>query len=103
MGHATYVSYPEILRMTEFAAVQNAVWPARSQYYNLGIALKVSADDLDAIEKSSSYKVDGCFAEMLKNCLKREEGLSQRALADALASQPVGYGNLGAVIRAMRF
>ena len=95
--------HPEILRMADFPAVQNAVWPARCKYYNLGIALKVSADDLDAIEKSNSYKVDECFREMLKKCLKCDDGLSQRALADALANESVGYGNLAEEILALTF
>ena len=91
--------------MADFSAVLNAVWPARSRYYNLGIALRVSADDLDGIEKSNLYKVDECFREMLKICLRRDEGLSQQKLANALAkfNETVGYGNLGRDILAKTF
>ena len=96
-------SNPGILRIADFQAVQDAVWPARSKYYNLGIALGVSADDLDATEKSQSYRVDECFGDMLKKCLRRDEGLSQRKLARALANETVGYGNLGKKILEMTF
>ena len=89
--------------MDHLPDVLKAVWPARSKYYNLGIALRVSADDLDATERSSAYKVDECFTEMLKICLRRSEGLSQRRLADALESHPVGYGNLGEKVRSVKF
>ena len=93
----------EILRIENLLEVQNAVWPARAKYYCFGVALGVSPDDLDAFEKSNAYRVDECFMEVLKYCLRQKEGLSQQKLADALASNPVGLGNLADEIRCMRF
>ena len=92
-----------MLTMDNFAAVLSAVWPARSQYYNLGLALQVSANDLDAIQKSNAYRVDECFTDMLKLILRGTEGLSQDALADALGSNTVGFGSLACDIRSMTF
>ena len=92
-----------ILRIENLADVQTAVWPARTKYYCIGVALGVPTDDLDAFEKSNAYRVDECFMEVLKHCLRRGEGLSQQKLADALASNPVAFGNLADEIRCMRF
>ena len=79
------------------------MWPARSKYYNIGIELGVPDGDLDAFEKSNSYRVDGCFMDVLKHLLRRSEGLSQQKLADALASPSVSFGNLANSIRYKRF
>ena len=95
--------YAEIFRIDDLLKVQNAVWEARSKYYSLGLALGVSAGDLDAIEKSCVCKVDDCFVEMLKVCLRSGSGLSQQALADALALPTVGFRHLGDQIRARTF
>ena len=92
-----------ILKIENLVDVQNAVWPARSKYYNIGIALGVPAGDLDAFEKSNAHRVDECFMDVLKHCLRRNEGLSQQKLANALASDPVGFGNLADEIRLKRF
>ena len=72
-------------------------------YNNIGLALRVPAGDLEAIEKSNAYKVDRCFQEMLKVCLSREGGLSQRALADALCSPTVARADVGRKIRSQTF
>ena len=98
-----YISSSGILRIDNLRDVQDAVWPARSKYYNIGIELGVPDGDLDAFEKSNSYRVDGCFMDVLKHLLRRSEGLSQKKLADALASPPVGFGNLADNIRCKRF
>lgn len=79
------------------------MWPARSKYYNIGVALGVPAGDLDAFERSNAYRVDECFMDVLKHCLRQSEGLSQQKLADALASNSVGFGNLADEVRCKRF
>ena len=96
-------SYAEIFRIGDLVTVQNAVWEARSKYYSLGLALGVQAGDLDAIEKSCMCKVDDCFVDMLKACLRSESGLSQEALAKALALPTVGFKHLGDQIRSRTF
>ena len=92
-----------IFTIDDLGQLQAAVWSARSQYYSLGTALGVSAGDLDAIEKSGFGQIDRCFTEMLKVCLKRERGLSQQELADALGSPAVGFGRLAQEIRSKTF
>ena len=91
-----------ILRIEKLCDVQAAVWDARSEYYNIGIALGVPAGDLDAFKRNGA-RDDDCFVDVLKHCLRQPEGLSQKKLADALASKPVAFGGLAEEIRNKKF
>lgn len=82
-----------MLTMAHFKQVRDAIWDARVKYQNIGIELGLSPDDVDAIVEDEGGKVEKCFVEVLKRCLK--DGISQKKIADALQSTPVGYGYLG--------
>ena len=90
-----------MLTNAHFTQVQKAIWEARVQYYNFGIELGLSPDDVDVIVENAGGKVEKGFAEVLKRSLKC--GISQAKIADALQSNTVGYGYLGREFLAMKF
>ena len=90
------------LTMDHFQQVLNVAWPARTEYSNISIELGLAADFTDAIEKSHSYRVDKCFTEMIKACL-RQGLLTPEKLANALSANSVGFGYLSEEILAMKF
>lgn len=90
-----------MLTSAHFIQVQKAIWEARVKYYNIGIELGLSPDDVDAIVENVGGNVEKCFAEVLKRSLKRE--ISQKKIADALQSDTVGYEHLGRQFLAMNF
>lgn len=82
--------------------VLNLSWEARIKYYNIGLALDLPSNDLDAIERSNNYRVDVVFTEMIKECLRK--GLvTQRKLAEAVSSSQVGFLYLHEDILAEKF
>ena len=66
------------------------LFPARSKWYNLGLELKLSPDDLDAIYG----KPDDCFREMLKLWLSSDTYPVKEDLIKALKVPSVGYASL---------
>ena len=89
-----------LLTVDDLAAVQRAVWEARSKWYNIGLELGLTVGTLDAIKQSNHYDIDGCFTEILKQWLrnfKLEPTLN--SLADALKSPTVGLAQLAEDIK----
>ena len=83
------------LDINDLCAVQVAVWGARSKWYDIGVALRVSPDTLDVIDKDKRGACDDCFREMLKEWLRRPEPHpTWTELAQALKSPVIGYGHL---------
>ena len=83
------------LKITDLRAVQVAIWSARSKWYDIGVALCVSPDTLDVIDKDKRSVCDECFREMLKEWLRRPEPCpTWKELAKALRSPVIGYGHL---------
>ena len=82
--------------------VLGLVWDARTQYYNIGLALDLPPDDIDAIVSGNSYKPNPIFMEMIKECLRR--GLvTQEKLAKAVSSPQVCFTYLSDCILAEKF
>ena len=80
------------LTINELDSVLKKVWEARNKWQNIGLALGVSQDDLDAIRVSNSDDADKCFAQVLAKWLRScSRSKSWRVLADALRSPTVGY------------
>ena len=90
------------LTMDHFQQVLNVAWPARTKYSSLGIELGLAADDIESIEKSKQFLVDESFTDMIKACL-RQGLLTQKKLADALSTNPVGLGYLSEEVLAVKF
>ena len=83
------------LGINNFSDVLEAVWEARSKWYNIGLKLGTSPGTLDAIKASSKENVDDCITAMIKDWLKNGNPRpTWAAIAKALKSPMVGYGHL---------
>lgn len=69
----------------------NELWPVRAKWYNLGLGLRLSSDELDAISKSFD-KPDDCLREALKHWLSNKP--DKNDLITALRQPCVGYHQL---------
>jgi hypothetical protein len=59
---AHYCSYTlGFLGLSDLRRVQNTLWEARTQWYNLGLELDISLDSLDSIEQAIAGNSDRCF------------------------------------------
>ena len=73
----------------------NKLYPARSKWYNLGLALKLSPDDLDAIGNGEhSGKPGDCLREVLKLWLSIATNPEKGDLIEALKAPSVEYASL---------
>ena len=83
------------LNTKDLCAIQKAVWDARAHWYNIGVGLDISVGTLDAIKETHNDRTDRCFTDVLVHWLKRGDPKpSLNALAKALESPSVGYGEL---------
>ena len=83
--------------------VLGLVWDARTQYYNIGLALDLPPGDIDAIVSGNSHIMPNpIFTEMINECLRR--GLvTQEKLAKAVSSPQVCFAYLSDCILAEKF
>ena len=82
----------DVLTVKDLRYVQEAVHPARTKWYDIGLQLDVPVGTLDCIE---GEKGDG--GDHLRNMLKwwlKQGAATWRALADALRSPTVGERQL---------
>ena len=87
--------YAGILNICDLYKVQDAVWPARAKWYNIGLRLGILAGTLDAIAAAHLRNPDECLTDTIKEWLKNDEPQpTWKALADALRSPAVGYADL---------
>ena len=82
------------LSPNDLRKVQDTIWEARTQWYNLGLELDITPDSLDAIELSNAGNSERCFRAMLTKWLKEHGAPTWMALATALRSPPVGQSHL---------
>ena len=89
------------LSSNDLQKVQNRIWEARAQWYNLGLGLEITAGPLDAIELANMGKPDHCFRAMLTQWLRRDSPRpTWSALGEALRSPSVGLSHLAQEILA---
>ena len=81
------------LEMKDLSDVQEALWPARTVWKNIGIRLKLPHHDLAAIDVEGGELGDK-FTRMLTLRLKRSEPLTWKDLKDVLNHPTVGMGNV---------
>ena len=74
--------------------VQDTLWEARTQWYNLGLGLDITPDSLDSIEQANAGNPDRCFRAMLTKWLREHQRPTWSALAEALRSRSVGLSHL---------
>ena len=70
-----------------------SAWEARVEWYNIGLGLRISPDDLDTI-KADQRDTKPCYMEMLKVWLRTKPHPSWLKLAEALRSPLVGNEDL---------
>lgn len=54
------------LCINDLVDVQNVTWEARKDWYDIGLGLHISPDDLDTIQEDHRNISRTCFREMLK-------------------------------------
>ena len=83
------------LSSSDIQKVQNSIWEARVQWYNLGLGLEITPDSLDAIKLDNAHKTDDCFRSMLTQWLRWDSPRpTWNTLAEALRSPSVGLSHL---------
>ena len=90
-----YLSLSDCLSIGDLAVVREAAWEARNEWYDIGLGLGVSADDLDEIKEDNLRNCKACFRDMLKVWLRRSQpSPSWKELVKVLRSPVIGYGEL---------
>lgn len=77
------------LCVNDLRDVQAAIWEARIQWYNIGIALDFQPTSLSVIKENNRDSVDKCFTTMLIEWLKTNPSWSD--LVAALKSPTVNF------------
>ncbi len=85
---------------TSHGEVQELLWPARSKWYNLGIALEVDKNTLESIKKSNPSNCDDCFNAMLKSCSETNTSITWSGLCEALRRPTVARNDVAQKIEA---
>ena len=82
------------LGINDLREVQRGAWEARAKWYNVGLELGIDPGTLDVIE-GNNKDINNCFRVMLTTWLKMVQPKpTWTALAEALQSPTVGYGDL---------
>ena len=77
--------------------IQNKLWPARSQWYNIGLGLGLSPDTLDFIDQDNQG-ADAKFRYMILKWLRGGKECSWEALCEAVSDPSVDRGALASSI-----
>ncbi|XP_064383582.1 polyubiquitin-C-like isoform X2 [Halichondria panicea] len=85
---------------SDFSEVYELLWPARSEWHNLGIALKVNLDKLASIKKSNPSNCEDCFKAMLVSCSETNRSITWTGLCEALRRPTVGRNDVAEKIEA---
>ena len=86
------------LEMHDLADIQEALWPARTAWRNIGIRLKLPIHDLDAIDEEGGKPGDK-FTRMLTSRLRRYEPLTWKDLKDVLNHPTVAMGDVAKTLQ----
>ena len=86
--------FADKLTIDNLGDVLEAVWEARSKWYNIGLKLGTSPGTLDSI-KAANQNPDDCITAMIKDWLNNGKPRpTWAAVAKALKSPMVGYAQL---------
>ena len=87
------------LGLSDLRRVQDTLWEARTQWYNLGLGLDISPDSLDSIQVTNQLNPEYCFRAMLSKWLREHQQPTWSTLAEALRSPSVGLSHLAEEIQ----
>ena len=81
------------MSIEDLQRVRTAIWDARAKWYDIGLALCLSADTLDAVRETQRGDCAKCYTEMLADWLRGVNPLpTWDTLSKALTLS--GYGHL---------
>ncbi len=83
-----------------YGKAHELLWSARSEWYNLGIALEVDPNTLASIKKSNPSNSDDCFNDMLKSCSETNGSLTWSGVCEALKKPSVARNDVAESIEA---
>lgn len=81
-----------VLSVNYLRALLNKVWDANSEWYNIGLGLDLSSNELDGIRQEEKRPGD-CFREVLKKWLMKSNPRKSQ-LIEALKQPCVGHEQL---------
>ena len=82
------------LDIDNFGEVQDAIWDARSKWYNIGICLKLKVSDLDTIDAELGIDLEEKFRRMIKSWLRNSQFCTWRDLCEAMTHRTVAMTNV---------
>ena len=83
------------LTLNDFKIVQESIWDARAEWFNLGLQLNVKIASLEAIQKTHKENCDTCMNTMLIEWLNQSDPPpTWSTLVVALRQQTVAQGRL---------
>lgn len=89
------------LNFDDYADVQEAMWEARCQWFNIGVRFKLNIHDLRTIRKDAG-DVDDKFHKMLDAWFRNGENRTWAAICDVLQHNTVDMSYLADKVR-MKF
>ena len=82
------------LGIDDLRDVIELTWEARTQWYNVGLGLGISPDNLDVIHRNSQGDCSVCHRQMFIEWLRNHLQPTWSLLAGALKSRLVGMADL---------
>ena len=87
------------LSIHDFAKVQEALWDARSKWYNIGICLNLGILELNNINAEPGFGLEEKFNLMIETRLKKSEPCTWRELYDVLNHPTVDMASVADKVR----
>ena len=87
------------LTVEDFADVQSVLWEARSQWFNIGVRLRLKVTDLKAIDREVGLDLEDKFVKMIISWLEHGQRCTWRVLIKALKHHTVNLPELARQIK----
>ena len=84
---------------SNYEIAHELLWPARSEWYNFGIALEVDKNTLKSIQKTHQSNCDDCFNDMLKSCSETNRSLTWSGVCETLRRPSVARNDVAENIK----
>ncbi len=85
---------------SNYGKALDLLWPARSEWYNLGIALEVDKNTLKSIQKTHQNNSNDCLNAILKSCSETNRSLTWSGVCKALRNPLVARNDVAESIEA---